>query len=136
MKHSGYSGTPLGKKLGIKANYRVCTYKAPADYTDHLTPLPEGVIISDRLKPDSDIIHAFVHTMDDLSGIYPKLVAAIHKSGMIWVSWPKGASKVPTDLNRDIIREYILDQGLVDVKVASYNDIYSGLKFVYRLKDR
>ena len=55
---------------------------------------------------------------------------------MIWISWPKGASKVPTDLNRDKIREYILDQGLVDVKVASYNDIYSGLKFVYRLKDR
>lgn len=136
MKHSGYSGTPLSKKLGIKEGFKVSTYNAPKDYKKHLLPLPDNVVISDKILNNSDLIHGFFHTMKELANTYPKLVGAMHKSAMLWISWPKGASKVPTDINRDIIRNYVLDQGLVDVKVASYNDIYSGLKFVYRLKDR
>lgn len=136
MKQSGYSGTPLFKKLGIKEGFKVSTYNAPKDYAIHLEPLPDHVTISDQLKSNSDLIHAFCHSMEELVGIYPDLKKNIHKAGMVWIAWPKGSSKVPTDINRDIIRDYVLDNGLVDVKVASYNDIYSSLKFVYRLKDR
>lgn len=136
MKHSGYSGTPLNKKLGIKPGFKVCTINAPKDYLESVSPLPEDVMIIDGLEEGSDLVHVFIHSQKALAKIYPDIVAAIHKNGMIWISWPKGASKVATDLNRDFIREYVLDQGLVDVKVASYDDIYGSLKFVYRKKDR
>lgn len=134
--NSGYSGTPLGKKLGIKPGYTLCVINAPSGYLEAISPLPEDVRILKRLAKNSDIVHAFVHSQDQLASIYPDLVTAIHKKGMIWISWPKKSSGLPTDVNRDIIREYVLDQGLVDIKVASYNDRYSGLKFVYRTKDR
>ncbi len=111
MKHSGYSGTPLVKKLGIKPGFKVCTINAPPDYLESISPVPENVKVLTGLEEGSDIVHVFVHNMETLSAIYPDLVSAIHKNGMIWISWPKGASKVTTDLNRDIIREYVLDQG-------------------------
>lgn len=133
---SGYSGTPLGKKLGIKPGNTVCVINAPQGYVEAISPLPEGVTVLEGLETSSDIVHAFVHHMDQLASMYPDLVAAIHKNGMIWISWPKKSSKVLTDINRDIIREFVLENGLVDVKVAAYDDIYSGLKFVYRTKDR
>lgn len=136
MNTSGYSITPIAKKLGIKEGYKVSLVYAPKDYKTYISPLPTKVKISRSLLPESDIVHAFVHDLKSLHKIYPDLVSAIHKDAMIWISWPKGASKVDTNLNREVIREYVLDQGLVDVKVASYDDIYSCLKFVYRLKDR
>lgn len=136
MNTSGYSKTPIAKKLGIKEGYQVSIVNAPKDYKKHISPLPSKVKVNRTLVPDSDIVHAFVHEQKSLEAIYPTLVNTIHRGAMIWISWPKGTSKVETDLNREIIREYVLDQGLVDVKIASYNDIYSCLKFVYRLKDR
>lgn len=136
MKHSGYSGTPLSKKLGIKPGYKLCALNSPVDYIQSLSPLPEDVLILPGLESNSDIVHAFVHDMETLDQIFPDLKAAITKKGMLWISWPKGTSKVPTDLNRDILRSYVLERGLVDVKIASYNEVYSSLKFVYRLKDR
>jgi len=136
MKHSGYSGTPLSKKLGIKENFTVSTLQVPTDYVNHLKPLPEGVNISPKLLPDSDIVHAFVHNIEELENHYPSMKKAIHKNGMVWISWPKGSSGIKTDINRDILREFVLKRGLVDVKVASYDDTYSSLKFVYRVKDR
>ena len=136
MKFSGYSLSPLSKKLGLKPGYSLLSVNAPVDYINSLSPLPEQCSIFTEFRPDCDIVHAFYHWQKELEQQYPQLVSSIHRNGMIWISWPKGSSKVPTDLNRDWIREYILDQGLVDVKVASYDDVYSGLKFVYRLKDR
>lgn len=136
MNTSGYSKTPIAKKLGIKEGHQVSIVNAPKNYKSYISPLPSKVKISPTLKANSDIVHAFFHELKALELTYPDLVQAIHKNATIWISWPKGASKVETDLNREIIREYVLAQGLVDVKVASYNDIYSCLKFVYRLKDR
>ncbi len=136
MKESGYSGTPISKKLGIKEGHIVSTINAPKDYVIYLSPLPSDVTFSKKLMPNSDIVHVFVHDMESLESIYPDMLQAIHKDAMIWISWPKGASKVKTNLNRDIIRDYVLERGLVDVKVASYDNVYSCLKFVYRLKDR
>jgi len=133
---SGYSGTPIAKKLGIKPGHLVATFQAPKDYESYIQPLPDDVTITDQLQPQSDIIHAFVHSMEELIKAYPSLVAAMHKASSLWVAWPKKSSGIITDINRDIIRDYILQEGLVDVKIASYNDVYSSLKCVYRLKDR
>ncbi len=133
---SGYSGTPLSKKLGIKPGHTISTYAAPKDYLKELQPLPDEVVIHEKLVKNSDVIHAFLHTMDELVNIYPQLVESMHKSSSLWISWPKKASKVESDLSRDIIREFILTEGLVDVKIASYNEVFSSLKCVYRLKDR
>ena len=74
--------------------------------------------------------------MDHLKSIFPEAKSQLKKNGLMWISWPKGASKIPTDLNRDAIRNYCLDMGLVDVKVAAVDEVWSGLKFVYRTKDR
>jgi len=133
---SGYSGTPLSKKLNIKEGHIVSTYNAPKGYKKKLAPLPNDVKLSSSLVADSDVIHAFIHSMEELATIYPSLVTHMHKATSLWISWPKKASGINTDANRDIIREYILAEGLVDVKIASYDDTYSGLKCVYRLKDR
>lgn len=136
MKYSGYSGTPLFTKIGVKSGYKVCAINAPSDYEKSMSPLPDDAIIIRELEEGCEIVHAFFHKEAKFIDAYPDLVAAIPKNGMIWISWPKKASKVVSDLNENIIRDYILEQGLVDVKVASYDDIYSCLKIVYRVKDR
>jgi len=133
---SGYSSTPLSKKLGIKPGHNISTYGVPEDYKKALQPLSDDVVIHKKLVKDSDVIHAFVHTMNELVKVYPMLVASMHKSSSLWISWPKKSSKLESDLSRDIIREYILVEGLVDVKIASYDVVFSSLKCVYRLKDR
>lgn len=133
---SGYSKTPLWKKLGIKTGSLVSTYHAPDNYRITLGDLPERVVLSTDLEKDSDMIHAFIHSYEELMHIYPRLIDSMHKSSALWISWPKKASGIVSDINRDIIRSYILSNGLVDVKIASYDDVYSGLKCVYRLKDR
>ena len=136
MKHSGYSGTPLCKKLGIKQGYKVGLLNAPKDYLTHLQPIPEEVTFHHELSGTFDLIHAFFYTLQSLEEAYPILYKSLKKNGSLWIAWPKKASKLQTDLTREVLREYVLANGLVDVKVASYNDIFSGLKFVYRLKDR
>ena len=130
MTKSGYSGTPLAKKLGIKEGTRILGHNLPADYLKTLHPLPSDVELLTSLS-ESAFIHLFVRNAEELAKVLPTYKALLQKSGMFWISWPKG-----TELKRDYIREQGLQAGLVDVKVASFIDQWSGLKFVYRLKDR
>ena len=127
---SGYSGTPLAKKLGIKEGTRILGHNLPVDYLKTLKPLPSDVELLTRLS-ESAFIHVFVRDAQELTEVLPTYKGLLQKSGMLWISWPKG-----TELKRDYIREQGLSAGLVDVKIASFNDQWSGLKFVYRLKDR
>ena len=134
---SGYSGTPLAKKLGIKENFQILLYNQPPHYFDLFSDFPEGITIQNEIKSEaSDFIHLFCTTFEELHDISEKYKAALKKNGLLWVSWPKGKSKIPTDLKRDMIREHLLDIGLVDTKVAALDGDWSGLKFVYRVKDR
>lgn len=132
-----YSPAPLIRKLGIRPGLTIALINDPGHFSDLLGPLPAGVVIRRRLVQDSlDYIHLFVTKSSELTSSAKRCKSARRKSGMLWISWPKGASGVNTDLSRDSIREYLLAIGLVDVKVASVDETWSGLKFVYRLKDR
>jgi len=134
---AGYSGTPLAKKLGIKDSFKIYIHNRPTVYFDLFSDLPENLEIMDGMDVGNiDFIHLFCTSFSELEGISSLAKGALKKDGLIWVSWPKGSSKIPTDLKRDIIREHMLDIGLVDVKVAAIDEDWSGLKFVYRLKDR
>lgn len=129
---SGYSGTPLAKKLGIKPGFRVKTRNAPQGFLELLEPVPEGAKVSPRLRAPVDIFHAFVMTRVELNKAVRQGLKDIHPSGVIWISWPKQASGVPTDVKEGSIREAALPLGLVDVKVCAVDDTWSGLKLVIR----
>ena len=133
---AGYSGTPLIKKLGITPGYELIFIGAPENYAELLGPLPPGTKPASRLKKDLDFIHFFTKQRGQLDKRFPSLKKSLAFTGMLWVSWPKKASKVETDLNENIIREIGLAHGLVDVKVVAIDEVWSGLKFVYRLEDR
>jgi hypothetical protein len=136
MATSGYSKTPLAKKLGIKENFQCYFYNRPDYYFDLFDVLPL-IKESKRPSPGSlDFVHVFVQSQKELEKIGPKVKDYLKKDGMVWFSWPKGTSGVKTDLSGNIVREYILGIGLVDIKVAAIDETWSGLKFVYRLKDR
>ena len=134
---SEYSGTPLAKKLGIKSGFHSKVYNSPNEYKSYFSDLPKNVSFElETAKEAFDFIHLFCLSIEEF-----ETQALLHKpflkrEGMMWISWPKGKSKIDTDLKRDLIREYLLQNGLVDVKVASIDEDWSGLKFVYRLKDR
>jgi len=125
MKLAGYLGTPLIQKLGIKSGMKIYLVNAPPGYP----------VASSGTTP-YDFIHFFIKERKQLLKSFPELKKKLSQSGMLWISWPKGASKVPTDLNDNVVREIGLANGLVDVKVCAVDDVWSGLKFVYRLKDR
>lgn len=129
---AGYSGTPLFKKLGIKPGSRLYVVNPPADYLDLIAPIPDDVIILKRIGKNLDIIHFFSSKRRELENRIQRCIQTIHPDGMIWVSWPKKASKVPTDITEDVIRDVILPLGLVDVKVCAVDAIWSGLKLVIR----
>ena len=129
---AGYSGTPLAKKLGFKEGSRVRISKAPDNYLALVSPRPENVQISKAFRKDIDIWHFFTRSSVELSTQLPRQLKAIRQNGMIWVSWPKKASKVPTDVTEDVIRKMALPPGLVDVKVCALDDTWSGLKLVIR----
>lgn len=134
---AGYSGTPLIKKLGIKENFRVGFVDPPKGLQEELGILPSGINISiDRLPKPLDLIILFTNSERTLKLQFPKLAQKLSVNGMLWVAWPKKASGVATDLSENEVRQIGLAAGLVDVKVCAVNDIWSGLKFVYRLKDR
>ncbi len=133
---AGYSGTPLGKKLGIKPGVTVVALGAPIDYLELLDPMPEGVSITDELPASASFVHFFTTERAVLEAELPRLKDALEKDGILWVSWPKKAAKVETDLDGNVVRGLSLDAGLVDVKVCAVDATWSGLKFVYRLKDR
>ncbi|MCR9198384.1 MAG: DUF3052 domain-containing protein [Planctomycetaceae bacterium] len=129
---AGYSGTPLSKKLGIKAGFRLKTKNAPADYPALIAPLPDSVTLSSRLRSGVDLWHLFTVSRTELERVLAMAQRQIRRDGMIWVSWPKKASKVPTDVTEDVIREVCLPMGLVDVKVCAVDATWSGLKLVIR----
>jgi hypothetical protein len=132
---AGYSGTPLIKKLGIKEGFKIKIVNEPNHYSELLGVLPHSVKRNSTGK-DFDFIHLFVKGVAEYEKRLIKLKNEIKKDGMIWVSWPKKSSKVETDMNETIVRDTALAIGLVDVKVCAVNDVWSGLKLVYRLKDR
>lgn len=134
---AGYSGTPLARKLGLKEGFKVLLHNQPNHYFELFSDLPEALEIVKEYEAESiDFIHIFTTTFEELEKIVPDYKAALKKNGLIWISWPKGKSKIKTDLKRDMIREHLLDIGLVDVKVAAVDEDWSGLKFVYRVEDR
>ena len=132
----GYSGTPLIRKLGIKAGYKICVIDQPPNYWELLGDLPEQVSIRELGAGSFDFIHIFAGGRAQLERQMQALKASIVPAGMIWVSWPKKASKVPTDLTGNVVRELALGSGLVDTKVCAVDDTWSGLKLVIPLKDR
>lgn len=136
---SGYSGTPLPKKLGIKPGHRVRFVDAPPEFAAALGELPAPL---DLVAPDDDratgldLVVFFTTSADELQERFDALAASLVPSGMLWIAWPKKASRVPTDLTEDVVRQIALDGGMVDVKVCAIDAVWSGLKLVYRLKDR
>ncbi len=131
MTLSGYSGTPLAKKLGYKAGFVAQLIDAPNNYNDLVRPLPEDILFAADAN-GAHLVHFFTKHAAELAAMLPGLMKAIHRDGMIWVSWPKRASKVSTDITEDVIREIALPLGLVDVKVCAVDDVWSGLKLVIR----
>lgn len=136
MTTAGYSGTPLIQKLGIRPGMRIYIQGEPKDYANTLGPLPEAVTRLQRLGQALDFIHFFTKDHRELEARLPALKAALDFNGMLWISWPKKAAKVDTDLSDGVVRELGLAIGLVDVKVAAVDETWSGLKFVYRVEDR
>jgi hypothetical protein len=133
---AGYSGTPLAKKLGIKAGFRVFVENAPGTFRAALEPLPEDIVFVDTLASDLDMIHLFTDRAQVLAPSLKRYLKKIKPAGYVWVSWPKKASKVPTDITEDTIREAALPLGLVDVKVCAIDEVWSGLKLVIRVENR
>jgi hypothetical protein len=136
MPTAGYSGTPLVRKLGLRAGFRAAVAGAPADYRRLLAPEPEAVRWLGARARDLDFVHLFVRRERDLAAALPRHLRRIVPAGMIWVSWPKKASQVPTDVTEDVVRRHALPLGLVDVKVCAIDVVWSGLKLVVRLKNR
>lgn len=135
MKSAGYSGTPLHKKLGIKSGQRAWFAGAPSGYARELQKAG-SFEIAKKLGNELDFLHFFTSSRTALSSEMPKLRSALKSDGMLWVSWPKKSSGVASDLDENIVREIGLKAGLVDVKVCAVDETWSGLKFVFRLKNR
>lgn len=129
---AGYSGTPLAKKLGIKAGSKVLVSGAPDSYRASLEPLPESVAFASRLSEAVDVIHVFATQRAKLASALAGYRRAMRADASLWVSWPKKAARVATDITEDTIREVALPLGLVDVKVCAVDDVWSGLKLVVR----
>lgn len=132
---AGYSTTPLRKKLGIRPGMRVAFIHEPKHFRALLDEVSD-IDIHTRLGKTHDYIHYFTQKQQDLRKQFPQLMQALAKNGMLWISWPKGSSKLPRDVNENVVREIGLASGMVDVKIAAIDDDWSGLKFVFRLRDR
>ena len=133
---AGYSQTPLIKKLGIKAGFTLYVKNPPVDYERLVGVLPEGTQIKSALVSGLDFIHCFTNSRRELEKFLIKARERISLNGMIWVSWPKKAAKIQTDVTEDVIREICLPLGLVDVKVCAVDAVWSGLKLVIRREQR
>jgi hypothetical protein len=133
---AGYSGTPLAKKLGIKAGATVSLSNPPANYAKLVAPLPDGVSLGDRVSGRTDLIHIFVTRRKDLERSLTSTLKSMRPDAAVWVSWPKKSSGVATDVTEDMIRDVALPMGLVDIKVCAVDDVWSGLKLVVRLSAR
>ncbi|MCC6614754.1 MAG: DUF3052 domain-containing protein [Anaerolineae bacterium] len=133
---AGYSGTPLIKKLGLKPGLRVIFLNAPEEYPALLGELPPDLTVLSSLDGQFDLIHYFAPTYAALVDSFAALMGALKPAGALWISWRKKSAKPPSDITEDLIRALALERGLVDVKVIAVDASWSGLKLVYRLKDR
>jgi hypothetical protein len=132
---AGYSGTPLPQKLGIKAGSRVAIVGAPDDF-DALDPLPDRVRLRMQARGAQDVVLFFATRRAELERRFDSFARTIHPAGGLWIAWPKKTACVATDLTENLVRDVGLAHGLVDNKVCAVDDIWSGLRFVYRLNDR
>jgi hypothetical protein len=132
--NAGYSGTPLVDKLGIKSGARAQFVNPPSDFSKTLGPLPDGVSQMSRGELDFGVL--FVRQTRELPKKFAALRDRLASNGMLWVAWPKKTSGVVSDLTEAVVREIGLEAGLVDVKVCAIDATWSGLKFVWRLRDR
>lgn len=132
---AGYSETPLVKKLGIKPGFNIAFVNAPVDFFDELT-LPQDIKVNSRTQKPLDFVLLFVKSEKDLKKEFSQHAKRLGPAGMIWVAWPKKSSGVTTDLSFNNVQAIGLATGLVDVKICAVNEVWSGLKFVIRLKDR
>ena len=129
---AGYSGTPLAKKLGFSESSRVLLLGAPPEFAALLEPLPAGIVFEGTASAQVDVAHIFVTRKEDLAKQLGALRKALRPDAAVWVSWPKKASKVPTNVTEDTIREVALPLGFVDIKVCAVSEVWSGLKLVVR----
>jgi hypothetical protein len=133
---AGYSGTPLAKKLGIKDDFRVALRRVPDQVRSELKDALAKCRIVKATSVPIDLVFFFVKSAAELELQLPGFAKALAPAGMLWISWPKKSSGVATDLTENVVRECGLAAGLVDVKVCAVTDVWSGLKFVIRVKDR
>jgi hypothetical protein len=133
---AGYSSTPLAKKLGIKEHDRIAVINQPEYYFSLFPDLPSNIEIVTDQKVKKNLIHYFTTDSASYTKDLLRLKKQIEPNGMIWISWPKKSSNIESDLNENIIRDFALKNGLVDIKVCAVDDIWSGLKLVIPLKDR
>lgn len=133
---AGYSGTPLPQKLGIRAGARVALVRAPESFARTLAPLPDGARLHTQVRGFQDVVLFFVTRRSELERRFPQLAGKLESDGGLWIAWPKRTAGVATDLSEGIVREVGLSNGLVDNKVCAVDDIWSGLRFVYRTRDR
>jgi len=133
---AGYSGTPLPKKLGIKEEHRVALLDAPDDIVQLLGDMPPGVTVLRSARAPLDVVVWFVTERRILERRLPELAERLDRAGGLWICWPKKASGVPTDVTENVARDAALALGLVDNKVCAIDETWSGLRIVYRLRDR
>ena len=136
MAPAGYSGTPLPKKLGIKPGMKYLAINTPQEFHDWLGELPEKAQVVTHASPPLMAVHIFVTEKDELTHLLKKYRRALESSGFIWVSWPKKASKVATNITEDVIRAVALRLDYVDIKVCAVSEVWSGLKLVIRKEKR
>jgi hypothetical protein len=133
---TGYSKTPLLKKLGIKPGFIISLINAPIDYLDLFSDVPPDLAFIDDPGVKKDLIHFFTKSKNEYVSRLLKLKQQLKPDGMIWASWPKRSSKIETDISEDVIRNYAIEIGLVDIKICAVDDTWSGLKLVIPFKDR
>ena len=132
--HKDYSSTPLPRKLGIREGSRVLLVGAPSGSS--LGPVPSGTSFARSARGPLDVVLLFTRTLADLRRRFPSAVRALDPAGRLWVAWPKKGAKMDTDLYFEVVQRTGLDAGLVDNKSGSIDEVYQGLQFVVRLKDR
>ena len=134
---TSYSKTPLAKKLGLKEGQAVSFLNPPLHYFDLFSPFPDHLNIKERPRKEGlDFAHLFFTEEKEFKKAAKKYKSYIKKNGCLWISWPKGTSQIETNLKFGLIKSFLMELGLIDVKVASLDDDWSALKFMYRIKDR
>jgi hypothetical protein len=132
----GYSGKPLAQKLGVAEESRIHLRHAPDNYLELIKPLPPDVSFDKRLSEGTDIVHVFSTRKKELGKELAAVRKGLRSNAVVWVSWPKKAAKVETDITEDTVRELALPLGFVDVKVCAVSEVWSGLKLVIRRQER